>query len=651
MPLPLWTLLVTTTGAAAPAARPIESRSRPEVQRYSIEQLFATRAIGGADWSPDGARVAFVSNISGRNNLWLVSARGGWPTQLTVSDERQGSPAWSPDGRRIAFMSDHEADEQWDLFVADPRSGEVWNLTKTDTISEEGPLWSPDGRLLAHAVKPQHAPNYEIALYDLETRASRPLTRGTPADWSLTPVAFVPGGRWLLAARTHASDKDADAVLVDLESGELRVLTPHRGEQRWVPSDVSPDGARVLLTSNARNGFDNVALLPLDTAERPRETWASTVCWVTEERWEASAGTFSPDGRTLLYHVNADGEGELFAFEPASGRRQRLALGGGWCEPAGARTSFSPDGARLLCRRSAADSPGDLLVCARDGSGVTPITQSFVGGVDPGDMVEPILVHYPSRDRMQISAFLYLPWNLKKDGANAALVWPHGGPTAQSVNGFNRAVQFFVNQGYVVLCPNYRGSTGYGTGFKDANRFDMGGGDLADVVAGAEFLKGTGYVDARKIAVGGGSYGGYLTMAAVTKAPDAWAAGVAMFPFVNWFTEVEHEDPLLRQYDLATMGDPKKNEALWRDRSPIFFVDRIRCPLMLVAGAHDPRCPPDEARQVRDALAKRGVPCEYLLYDDEGHGFARRENLFDAYRKIAAFLARTLGPGGAAAKE
>ncbi len=257
-------------------------------------------------------------------------------------------------------------------------------------------------------------------------------------------------------------------------------------------------------------------------------------------------------------------------------------------------------------------------------------------------MVEPYLVHVPSRDGFLISAFLYLPWNLKRDGSNPAIVWVHGGPAAQSVNGFNRQVQYLVNHGYVVLAPNYRGSTGYGMKFQAANRWDMGGGDLADIVAGARVLERTGFVDPRKIAVGGGSYGGYLTMMAVTKSPETWAAGVALFPFVNWFTEIEHEDPALQQSDLATMGDPKKDADRLRDRSPFFFLDRIRAPLLLAAGKNDPRCPPEESQQVVEALRRQGRPCEFLLYADEGHGFARLENSFDAYRKIVAFLDREL---------
>jgi dipeptidyl aminopeptidase/acylaminoacyl peptidase len=201
-----------------------------------------------------------------------------------------------------------------------------------------------------------------------------------------------------------------------------------------------------------------------------------------------------------------------------------------------------------------------------------------------------------------------------------------------------------VNQGYMVIAPNYRGSTGYGKEFQQANLFDMGGGDLQDVLAAADFIKATGFVDPKKIAIVGGSYGGYMSMMAVTKAPDVWAAAVPIVPFVNYFTEIENEDPVLREMDLATMGDPVKNKDLFHDRSPIFFVDQIKAPLLLLAGGNDPRCPKSETLQVVDAIHKRGGVADYKIYDNEGHGFARVENQIDAYKRVSDFLKAHVPP-------
>ncbi|MGB9083007.1 MAG: S9 family peptidase, partial [Terriglobales bacterium] len=267
------------------------------------------------------------------------------------------------------------------------------------------------------------------------------------------------------------------------------------------------------------------------------------------------------------------------------------------------------------------------------------LTHSLVGGVRSEDMVEPYLGHYPSKDgKWTISAFVYMPYNLPHQAEHPALVYVHGGPTAQTMNTFNRFVQYMANQGYIVIAPNYRGSTGYGKVFQQANLFDMGGGDLQDVLAAADWIQQTGYVDPKKLILMGGSYGGYLTMMGVTKAPEVWAAGVPIVPFVNWFTEIQNEDPVLQQSDLATMGDPVKNKALYEDRSPINFVDRIKAPLYLLAGGNDPRCPKSEAQQVVDAIKKRNGVVEYKVYENEGHGFAKVENQIDAYKRVADFL-------------
>ena len=254
-------------------------------------------------------------------------------------------------------------------------------------------------------------------------------------------------------------------------------------------------------------------------------------------------------------------------------------------------------------------------------------------------MVSPYLVHYPSRDgKFTISAFAYVPNNIQRNGKFPAIVYIHGGPAVQSVDSFNRFIQYIVNQGYLVIAPNYRGSTGYGKEFTDANMGDAGGQELNDVLDAAEWIKKSGFVDPKKLIVMGGSYGGYLSMMAVTKAPDMWAAAVPIVPFVNWFTEIANEDPSLREYDLATMGDPVKNKALYEDRSPINFVDKIKAPILLLAGGNDPRCPPSEAQQVADAIKKNGGKVQLKIYHDEGHGFSRVENQIDAYRAVSDFL-------------
>jgi dipeptidyl aminopeptidase/acylaminoacyl peptidase len=608
----------------------ITSRDKFDVPALTVEKLYMTRAVGDSAWSPDAKQVAFITNISGRNNLWVVAAESGWPVQLTVSNQRQTSPAWSPNGRWIAYASDHDGDEQWDILLVSPASGQVSNLTNTPEIAEEGPTWSPDSSLLAYMVKPRTGSSYEIDVMEVLTKQVRHLTTNTPKELGNFNPIWSKDGKWIVYTQQHATGKDSNIFIASVADGKATNLTPHSGEHNFSASHISPDGKTVLITSDAHNGYDNVGLL--DTASKK-------ITWLTSEKWEMQSGRFSPEGKRITWTANIDGNQEIFVYDLLTHKAAPLPLPKGVNSLGGAETEFSYDGRRLLFYHNGPNAPRDIWSYNFATAKAHRVTSSLIGGVRSQDMVEPFLVHYPSKDgKWEISAYVYVPYNAERNGQNAAIVFIHGGPAAQTVNSFNRNIQYLTNQGYFIIAPNYRGSTGYGKEFMDANRFDMGGGDLDDVIAAAEWIKKTGYIDAKKIAVMGGSYGGYLTMMAVTKAPELWAAGVPIVPFVNWFTEVENEDPLLREYDLATMGDPIKDKQRYMDRSPINFVDHIQAPLLILAGGHDPRCPSTESEQVAAAIKKRNGVAELKIYENEGHGFAKVENQIDAYTRVAEFL-------------
>ena len=621
----------------------ILGKNNLEVGKLSIEKLYMTRAIGGSSWAPDGKTIAFISNISGRNNLWTVPAAGGWPTQLTVSDHRQSSPAWSPDGKWIAFISDYDGDEMWDVYMVSVATGEVVNRTNTREIAEIAPQWSPDGKKLAWEVKPKTSSTWEIDIFDTVYRKVSHLTTATPPELSNGGFVWSRDGKSIAYSQHHAAGKDSNIFVADVETGKSVKATDHAGEQHYAVNAFSPDGKRLLITSDAANGYSNVALLDIATKK---------IDWLTHDKWEIDGRQFIPDGKSVLWEANVDGNTDIYVHNLITGKTHSLPLPQGVNSPGGSGSAFSHDGGRMLYFHNGPNAPNDLWIYEPSpgdfavGKSI-PVTHSLVAGVRTEDLVEPQLVHYPSRDgKWQISAFVYVPYNLPRNAKNPAIVYVHGGPTSQTVNSFNRIVQYMVNQGYLVIAPNYRGSTGYGKEFQAANFKDMGGGDLEDTLAAADWIQKTGYVDPKKLIIMGASYGGYMSMMAVTKAPEVWAAGVPIVPFVNWFTEIENEDPSLQQWDLATMGDPKneKDHDLLHDRSPIFLVAKIKAPLFLLAGGHDPRCPKSEAQQVADAVKKNGGEAELKIYENEGHGFARVENQIDAYRRVAEFLKAKVPP-------
>jgi dipeptidyl aminopeptidase/acylaminoacyl peptidase len=235
-----------------------------------------------------------------------------------------------------------------------------------------------------------------------------------------------------------------------------------------------------------------------------------------------------------------------------------------------------------------------------------------------------------------------MPYNLKRDGSNPALVIPHGGPTEQVLDYWNPDVAALASRGYICIAPNFRGSTGYGIEFQKSNFQDLGGGDLQDVVYAAEFLKATAYVDAKKIGITGSSYGGFMTLMAIGKTPDRWASGVELSGWVNWFTWLQHSDPITKQGAIALMGDPEKDRKAYEAASPISYIQNAKAPLLVLQGDNDSGVPKEEAEQVVDVLKKQRKTVEVHYYPNEGHGLEKRENQIDAIRRTVAWFNRYL---------
>ena len=346
----------------------IASKPNAEIEARSltIEKLYMTRQVGRATWSPDGKSIAFVSNMSGRNNLWTVPSDGGWPTQLTVSDQRQTAPAWSPDGKWIAYQSDFDGDEQWDIFLVSPKTGKVVNLTQTREIAELNPTWSPDGRYLAYEVKPKTSAAYEIDVYDMVMREVKHITKDTPQDKGNTGIIWSKDGKYIVYTQEQAKGTDSNIFIADVARGKSTLLTPHEGEQRYYANDISTlgmsDAETILLTSNALNGYDNIGLLLMGRRGDPQPGNVKEIKWLTRDKWEVRGGEFSPDGKHLTFSANVDGNEDIYLHDLATGKSTALAIPKGVNEPVGGHSAFTKDGTRLLYNHNGPTAPGDLWV-------------------------------------------------------------------------------------------------------------------------------------------------------------------------------------------------------------------------------------------------------------------------------------------------
>ena len=611
----------------------VVSAANPTAGPVPIPQLYYTRNTISPAWSPDGTEVVFTTNLTGRLNLWKVSAAGGFPIQLLQSEDRQSGAVWSPDGKWIVFEQDFGGGELFDLFAVSRDGGEVINLTNTPDISETSAQWSPDGSMIALEYRPKTASTVNIALLDWKTREVRKLTNEQTSSREWYGPIWSADGKTIFATRANAGHTDSDVYRVDVASGNTENLTPHHGDVLYSVSSVSPEGKTLLISSNEKGGYENVAFLDV-ASKQPT--------WVTDLKWEARGGDFSPDGKTFTYVVNADGRTDIFVVDRKSGRKEKVVFPEGINVPDGNPRAYSTKGDRLLVSHQSSTEPADLWVYDIASKKPRQLTYSAVASLNPSRLPASQLVHYKTFDGKTISAFLWMPFNLKRDGTNPGIVLPHGGPTGQTVDSFSKTAAALSSRGYVCIAPNVRGSTGYGMEFQRANYKDLGGGDLQDEVYAARFLAATGYVDPTKIGITGGSYGGYMAMIAIGRTPDVWAAAVELFGITDWLTEREHEEPTLQQYDQSILGDPVKDRKSYEDASPIKYFKNAKAPLLILQGTNDIRDPKEEAEQAETILKKEGKVVDAHYYPDEGHGFAKRENQIDAMQRTVDWFDRYL---------
>jgi dipeptidyl aminopeptidase/acylaminoacyl peptidase len=616
------------TPASKLTSQKLVSLENPAFRPLDIDLLYHTRAITSLRWSIDGKFLYFETNITGRYNIWEVPSEGGWPTQLTVSDERHWLEDPSPDGRHLLYAQDEQGNEKPNLFLLSLEDYTTRNITQTEKIGYRDMRWSPDARSLIFAAEREAPGEYPIWQLEPQTGTIKKIVSNEAGDCEF--LEYSPDGK-KIAYSTTRNYQYMGVRVKDLEAGTETVLAPIDDKSTTIVQGWTRDNKRVYVTSNANErGIEAVALLEL--RENPEFNWQ------TLGDWDSQLIDVSPTEDRFAYFINQAGNLRLL-LRDLNGQEQEIPPTQGVVSMA----RFSPDGKRLAILHAQGDGPHDIWVYDIKARTLRQITSSLIGGLNQENFVNPHLIVYPSYDETPIASFLYIPPNIKQDNTHPAIVYPHGGPQWEHFNSWYPRLQYFISHGYIIIAPNYRGSTGFGRTFTEALRKDCGRADLNDLVASVDYLKKTGYVNPNRIAIMGGSWGGYLTLMALTKTPEIWAAGVSIVPLANWFTAHANEDPVLQKNDEWLMGDPVADKELWHDRSPLYFADKIRAPLLLLAGKNDIRCPVGETMQMAEAARKNGVAVELKIYENEGHQFVRKENEIDSIKRAATFLQTHVG--------
>jgi dipeptidyl aminopeptidase/acylaminoacyl peptidase len=343
----------------------------------------------------------------------------------------------------------------------------------------------------------------------------------------------------------------------------------------------------------------------------------------------------SGDGRYLARVDNVDGYGELTLLDRKTGKTAPVPG-----IPKGLVTSFNwAEQKNLLAFTFVNDShPADIWTWDVEKKALAQVTRSALGGIPASTFSDAELVSYTTFDGRSIPGFLQLPPGARKDGSLAVIVSVHGGPESQSRPFFSGLSQYFLSRGYGIFAPNIRGSTGYGKAFTHLDDVEKRGDSIQDVIYAARFLKESGWADPRKVVVMGGSYGGYMTLAALSMHPDEFAAGIDIVGIANFESFLKNTGAWRVRFREAEYGSLEKDLETLRKWSPIHYADRIKAPLFVIQGANDPRVPQSEAEQIVESIRKRNGVVEYLLFPDEGHGLAKLPNRIKAYTAVADFL-------------
>ncbi len=599
----------------------------------TLEDLVRVPNVMGFDLAPDGTKAVIAWNSPGSPQLFIVSLVDDTaPQQLTNGPQAALDPRWSPRGDLIAFARDIGGDENTAIYLIAPEGGEPRLFTDQPNAAHREPKWSPDGSQIAFSSNREG--HFDIWVQAIDGTAARRLTDAIPPDQDLQ---WSPDGTQIAFSSNRSAHRDNDDIFVISVSGNRRErqISPDEGAAHEHNGRWSPDGTQIAFVSDAR-GEDDIMVA---TVEGP------LVTPVAQSEWEEQSPIWSPDGKRLAYLVNREGNVTLVVKTLVSGTTTYLNTGpgviSGFFQP-----RFTADGSAIVCIHTSGQQPADLIIVPTDGTTparrITNGLAAFAETIPMDQLVQPEAVRWQSADATTVPGLLYRPATAVGAELPPAIVYVHGGPTGQTMNTWNPVIQYYLQQGYVVLAPNVRGSTGYGKAYREGNIKDWGGGDLADLVAGAEYLANEGLADRGRIGVTGGSYGGYMTLMALTKAPDHWAAGVSVVGVTNLNSLYTGTRDDLRYYLDQQIGTPEENPQFYYDRSPINFVRDITAPLLILQGETDPRVPLHEAEQLREQLEEYNKVYDYHVYPAEGHGFRREETRIDAAQRTVGFFKQYL---------
>ena len=634
---------ILALAAAAPAPAPAQTVERREIGNQILENVPVApasireglakyqnaRAAGFDDWAQNGGMI-ITTRFGNTNQLHVVAAPGAAREQITFYDEPVAEAHALPNGQ-ILFAKDTGGDEWFQLFLRSA-DGKTVQLTEPGTRNQS-PVWTKDGSVLVWSRAVKGSADFDVLMRDA-SGATKVIHKG---QGQVSPVAVSPDGKTVLLAR-YFSINETKVWLLDVATGKLTELNPSKTKIAYSRGIFTPDGKGLLMLSDEGSDFTRLVQFDLATGGK--------VILSGERPWDIEDFSLSDDGRVLAYVVNEDGYSKLVVQDFRTRRAlPQPAL------PAGVVSglAFSPDGSKLGFSLATPTAASDAWSWGVMDGKLERWTASELGGLDPKALATPELVRYPSFDKRSIPAFVYKP-KLAAGQKAPVIIDIHGGPEGQSRPTFNAFHQHSVAElGAAVIVTNVRGSTGYGKAYQNLDNAEKREDSVKDIGALLDWIKTQPDLDPSRVVVYGQSYGGYMSLAVMTRYSDRMAGGIERYgisKFVSFLQNTEAYRRDLRRAEYGDERDPKMLKA-FETISPMNNVGNITKPMLVMQGWNDPRVPKSESDQVVAKLRAQGVETWYVQFKDEGHGFLKKANN-DRRREVETqFLQKVLGlPAG-----
>ncbi len=623
-PLTVLASLLLVTACSGPPPRDTAAPAGPS-KVYTMDQLLKNVSISGGSSNPDESKLLVTSNETGVFNVYEIDLATGQRSPVTEGTETTFALAHFPADGRILFTRDNAGNEIYHIFLRE-EDGTVRDLTGGAKTRESFTGFAHDVTSF-YTVNNSRTTRYmDLYEWDVQKLEPRMIYRN---DTGLDPAMVSPDRRWLVLSKANTTN-DSDLYVADLVSGGQPVLiSKHEGEATFSPQDISVDSRYLYYTTNSGGEFAELKRYDLTTGQHEP---------VFATNWDVTFAYFSHNGTYRVIGTNEDGTTVVRITRIDTGKEITLpelppdTVSG---------VGFSRSERLMRFYVSSDTMPRDLFVFDLETKELTQLTLNLNPEVDPDDLVKSTSVRFKARDDLEVPGFLYKPLNASPEHRVPALVWVHGGSGGQSRPGFSAEKQFLINHGYAIFAVNNRGSSGYGKSFLAADDRRHGREPLWDCVDARTYLESLDWVDPQRIAIIGGSYGGYMVLAALTFEPQAFEAGVDIFGVANWVCTLENIPPWWESFRQALyheIGDPEKDAKMLHDTSPVFFADRIVQPLLILQGANDPRVLKAESDDMVKAVRANGGTVEYVVFDDEGHGFTKNANRIKGFDAVLDFL-------------